>query len=346
MRNYLLLALTFTLVLSSQAQKVTYIAGDLGQIGDIFHTTKLQYDSANFLSIDDVDAEMWNFSSIEPEVKDTVAILSKDDFPELDSLPENTRVMEDEDNSWLCLQLEDNVLQMLGMLITVEDQRIPYIFDEPQPMLVFPLTIGAGGEETMNYSIYGTPEEFGLDTIPSDSMRFNINMTATNMVEDTGIVVTQQYSYSVFKVKSTNIFSVDVWIKSFGIWIPAMEDVVSDSTIKYQYFTPEYGIPVVEVNTTWNDKIMSFQMIDEDPNGLFVRQKNDLQIFPVPTQAGSQLHFSQTLSQISIYDMSGRKVFQNMGSTQHINLPEVKDGYYIIKAKEFPQGKKIVIISE
>lgn len=343
MRNLLIFMLPVLLsALHANAQNISYNADDLANIGDIFNTRSIVYDTADWVPADSVDPALWNFSTIEPDSTDTVEIMSKNDFDELEELPDSTMVMPDNDG-YLCLHLDNDTLNMLGILADMGGQMMPMIFPEPQPMLHFPLTIGEGSEESLEFPIEGTPEDFNMDSIDVDSLRFVIDITASTYVEDTGNVSTFQYEYQAFKVSNSTILSVDVWAKIWGMWTPIQEDAVSDSTRSIQFYNPEYGIPVVEVEMSWNNDIRSYEMIDEPGNAIAFAQKQDIEIYPNPAQNSEVIHFSHRLSNIKIYNISGRLVQQNSAQTKHLALEDLEQGCYLIFAAETPRAIRLLV---
>ncbi len=344
MKLFILSLLSITLSITSFSQELTYSSGDLGAVGDIFHTRELQLDSAEWIPADSIDPQMWNFSSLEPDQSGTVEILSKNEFPELDTLPESTMVMKNQDNSYTCLNLENNILYLLGMLIDMDGTMFPVLLDPAPEYLHFPLTIGEGGSENISHEIEGTPEDFNL-TIPyHDSVRFDIQITAATMVEDTGIVATWQYSYPAYKVSNSTIFEVDLYGKpAIGSWYLMQEDVVADSTKGLQFYTPEYGIPVVEVQMNFSNEIQSMRMIDENPQNIISPDAHTLTVYPNPAQAGSMLHFNQTLTHVRLFDINGRLILRKQSPVNKLKLPNLPSGMYILKGKNLQEVKKVII---
>ncbi|PLX18560.1 MAG: hypothetical protein C0599_12045 [Salinivirgaceae bacterium] len=344
MKKLILLLSTILLIINVNAQKITFTANDLAITGDSFSMLKIQYDSTNMLSINDVDPFAWDFSNIIANTEDIVNILSKDDFPELASLPDGTMVMEQDEQSYICLNLNGDLLQMLGLLVNLNGTWTPLIFPEPQNVLHMPLTIGEGGSSEITFPITGTPEDFGFEIPFHDSVRFDINVLATTMVEDTGTIQTFQYSKSAFKVANTTIFSVDIWaLPSFGSWYLFQENIVADSTKLLQFYNPEYGIPMVEVGLTWNDSILSYKMMDEDAQSIVGTKSGDINVYPNPIAARKNLYFTQKLKNISLYDITGRLIIQHEGIYKQIEIPNLPDGYYILKAEKPFITKRIVV---
>lgn len=334
----------FLFINSIFGQKVNYTADNLAQTGDLFHTLKKHFDSTNSLSINDIDPNKWNFSSVIPETETTIQIYSKDDFIELTDLPNGTMVMQQDNQSYICVNLNGNTLEMLGLLIDLSGNLTPLIFPEPQTMLHFPLTIGESHSSNLIFPIAGTPEEFGFEIPFHDSVRFDISIIASSEIEDTGTVVTHQYSKSAFKVTNTTIFNVDVWAKpSFGGWYLLQENAVADSTRLLQYYNPEYGIPTVEIGLTWNDSILSYKMIDENIQSILTQKTQDYSVYPNPINANQVLYFSQNMTNISFYDVTGRLIKIEKGTYKQIHIPDIPDGYYILKSETPLVTKRIII---
>ncbi|WP_462281118.1 T9SS type A sorting domain-containing protein [Salinivirga cyanobacteriivorans] len=344
MKKTILILLILSIWTTAFTQDLTYSSSDMGAVGDLFYTRELQLDTADWIPADSIDPQMWNFSSLQPNQSGTIEILSKNEFPELDTLPESTMVMQNKDNSYTCLNLENNILYLLGMLIDMDGTMFPVLLDPAPEYLHFPLTIGEGGSESINHQIQGTPGDFGL-TIPlHDSVRFDINVTASTMVEDTGTVTTLQYAYPAFKVSNSTIFEVDLYGKpSYGGWYLMQNDAVIDSTKGLQFYTPTYGVPVVEVQMSWQNEIQHMRMIDEDPQSIDSIHQSNFDLYPNPIKAQQTLHFSQTLSDVAIFDMNGRLIIKRTSPVAQIKLPNLPEGVYILNSTNLVKPKKIVI---
>jgi hypothetical protein len=249
-----------------------------------------------------------------------------------------------EGDYYSCMLLEDNLLQMLGILVEVEGQQLPLMFPEPISMLYFPLTVGAGGETSIEFPIAGTPEEFNLDIPLHDSVKFMVEISASTTVESTGTLQTYNYSYSSFKVSNTNIMSVDVYAKAAYVgWYLLEENAIADSTKSLQYFTPDYGIPVCRVTTSWQDKLTGFKIIDESGTSIEeMANTNNPSLYPNPAKAGQQIKLDRTYKQISIYTMNGQNITQIMNSNT-IQTDNLKPGVYIIYFNHERLGARLVI---
>lgn len=344
MKKLLLILFTIAITQLSPAQKITYNSSDLAIVGDSYDILKIQYDSTNLQSINDVDPNLWNFSSIIPETEDAVTILSKDEFPQLADLPEGTMVMQRDDESYLCMFLDGNMLKMLGMLIDLNGNLTPMIFPEPQNMLNFPLTIGDNGSSSITFPIQGTPQEFGLEIPFHDSVRFDVSVIATSTVEDTGIVNTSKYNKQAFKISNTTIFKVDAWAHpTFGGWYLFQENIVADSTKMYQYYSPDYGIPMVELNLTWNDSILSYKMIDDEMQNITSIKNTEVIIYPNPAKTNGNIHFSEKITNISLFDITGKTIIRKKGIFNKFRLPDIPKGYYILKTEKPHLTKRLVV---
>jgi hypothetical protein len=343
MKKLFLVLHLITIISIVNAQKVTYTSSDLATVGESFPILKTQYNSANMLSLSEIDPNGWNFSSLVAETQDEISILSKDDFPELAALPEGTMVMEQDDQSYICMYLNGDILEMLGLLVDLNGTLTPMIFPEPQNMLHLPLTIGEGGSSDITFPIQGTPQEFGFDIPFHDSVRFDISVIATSTVEDTGTVQTFQYAKPAFKVVNSTIFNVDIWaLPSIGSWYLLQENVVSDSTKLLQYYNPEYGIPMVEVGLSWTDSVLSYKMVDDNTQSI-VNKLTDINIYPNPVKPNNKLHFNQNLTNIALYDITGRLILVKKGTYKNILIPNISDGYYILKSENPLITKRIII---
>lgn len=346
MRNFVTL-FVFCFLFSGllNAQKVSYTADDLAEIGDVFEKVKVKYDTVDWVPVADVDPALWNFSDIETTYEKTTEILSKDEFEETADLPAGTMLMEGNDSSYVCLQLEGNTLNVLGYLVLwTNDSYKPMIFSEPQVYLAFPLTIGDTHQSTGTFEMTGTPEEFGIDEPYLDSIRMVVDFEATTTVEDTGTLTTGIFELPAFKVMSTSNSLTDVYVKPVGgDWYLYDEDLVGDSLKDIQFFNPGYGIPVCEVSLSEDDKIKSFSMID-DPQAIpMFAQGNDIQVYPNPARQGQTICFSKPLSDVALFDMSGRKVWTTDKRVTEITLPGTSKGCYLLNANELKQARKLYV---
>ncbi len=337
--------LTFTFSIATIfAQDISYSSSNLGEIGDSYHTLKMQYDSASWVPADEIDPQLWDFSAIVPATSDLVEIKSKNDFAGLEDLPETTMVMENDDSSYLCVNLNGDVLELLGIIARINEEYVPIILPEPQEMLHFPLNVGEGGQETMSYSIAGEPEDFNQSIPFTDSIRLEITMTASSMVEAIGYVNTFQNDFPAFKIVNTSIMQADLYAKpTIGGWYLMMEDVVNDSTKSLQFYTPQYGIPVVQVNLTWDDKIKNYQTIDDDLQSITQKTNNALVCYPNPNTPNGILRFNNHLSSIKIFDINGRLIYQAPTATRQIQLPGLNSGVYMVKTGKENSFFKLII---
>ncbi len=326
------------------AQDISYTTTHLGEIGDSYHTLKIEYDSASWVPVEEIDPDLWDFSAIVPTTSDIVEIKSKDDFTGLEDLPETTMVMENDDNSYLCVNLNGDILELLGILALMNEEYVPIILPEPQEMLHFPLTVGEGGQETMSYSIAGEPEDFN-QTIPfTDSIRLEITMTSSSMVEAIGYVSTFQNDFPAFKVANSSIMQADLYAKpTIGGWFLMQEDVVNDSAKNLQFYTPEYGIPIVQANLSWDDKIKNYQMIDDEIQSVLQPIAETPVAYPNPNTSNGTLNFTNYTSNIQIYDVNGKQIHQYTEKTKQIQLPRLKPGFYIVTSSAGAQNFKLLI---
>jgi hypothetical protein len=341
------LILILTSIFISQliiGQKVTYTASDLAITGDTYDILKIQYDSTSTLSVNDIDPDLWDFSNITPITNDIINILSKDEFPQLVNLPEGTMVMKRSDDNYICMYLNGNMLEMLGMLFNLNDTLTAMIFPEPQNMLHFPLTIGDAGSSNITFPLLGTPDEFGLEIPFHDSLRFDVNIIATSNVEDTGMVTTSKYSKPAFKISNSTIFTVDAWAHpTFGDWYLFQENIVADSTKMYQYYNPDYGIPMVEINLTWNDSILSYKMVDDEIQNITSIRNTELTVYPNPVKSNKRIHFSNKTRNPSLFDITGKLIIRKKGIFREFQLPDIPKGYYILKFESPNITKRLVI---
>ena len=335
------LALLTIVTLTLQAQNISYPIENLAGVGNQFHIEKITYEAANMPLLNEIDAEGWDFSSIDNLEQSITRVQSKNDFPELAELPEATLVMERDANK-ICLLPENNYLKMLGILANVEGTNIPMLFPEPQDMLHFPLAVGEGGADVFSFPIAGKPSDFGLSIPLADSVKFVVDIISTTDVAAIGSLSTYQYTHDAFKVLITSILSVDVWAKtSFTGWFLYEEDAVTDSVKMLQYYTPQYGIPVCEITMNWNNEIKSFQMIDKNPENIYSFQ-DQMQLYPNPAKSGTTIKLSQQATDVRIFDAIG-KLLRHYPKTKTIDTQGLRPGIYIISQETIPQNQKLII---
>ncbi|MFO7862625.1 MAG: T9SS type A sorting domain-containing protein [Salinivirgaceae bacterium] len=342
MKN-LFVAIAFLMTGALYAQEISYPAANFANIGDEFPVEYINYDSAEQVAVTELSPDLWDFSAISPTQKDTTRVKSKNDFDALSELPEETLVMKEGDY-YSCMLLEGNLLQMLGILAEVEGQQLPLMFPEPIPMLNFPLTVGAGGETSMEFPITGTPEEFNMNIPMHDSVKFIIEVNASTTVESTGTLQTYNYSYPSFKISNTNIMSVDVYAKAAYVgWYLLEENAMADSTKSLQFFTPDYGIPVCRATLSWQEKLISYKIIDESGTSIEeIANIGEPIIYPNPAKAGQSIKLDKIYEQISIYTINGQKITQVMNSNT-VRTDDLKPGIYIIRLNNERRGIRMVM---
>lgn len=341
MKKLIAIAILYGLMVSAQAQNINYTIENIAHAGEEFHVETKTYDEATMTQLNNIDAEAWDFSTINTLEKSMVQVLSKNDFQELAELPEGTLVMV-RDQYKICMLPEDNYLKMLGILADIEGTNVPMLFPEPQKMLHFPLTVGEGDESSFSFPISGKPSDFGLNIPLTDSVKFMISISSSTYVESIGTLATYQYSYEAFKVLNTNILSADIWAKTaFTGWFLYEENAIADSMKMLQYFMPQYGIPVCEITMNWNNEIKTFQIIDETPGNIGA-QEEQLFAYPNPATIDDILYLSHELTDVNVFDASGQQVL-HFERTKTINTNNFHPGLYIISAENHSQNIKILI---
>jgi hypothetical protein len=333
----------FALTLHAQ---INYTASDLASVGDSVPILKMSfYDHP--IHIDDIDENGWDFSAIIPETNDTAIIFSSDDLTGTDNFPEGTMFLQEDDEVFLGTKLYGDTLKMVGFLVDMGgDQLLPIVFEEPIITLVFPLSVGFVYEATESLEIAGTPEDFNMDTLQVDSIKFVVEMTGSMNVESTGTLSTFRYDLEAFKIIETNILAMDLYVKvPYVGWFLVEDNLVSDSTKSFRFFNPNYGIPLCEVNMNWNDTVMSFKMVDDYSEFIGNLATNSVAVYPNPV-TDNIIAFSETVSCIMIYNLQGQKVLHHENETKGIDLSALPHGIYMVTYKTQTsafESQKIII---
>jgi hypothetical protein len=177
-----------------------------------------------------------------------------------------------------------------------------------------------------------------------DSVKFIIEVNASTTVESTGTLQTYNYSYPSFKISNTNIMSVDVYAKAAYVgWYLLEENAMADSTKSLQFFTPDYGIPVCRATLSWQEKLISYKIIDE--SGTSIEEIANIRepiIYPNPAKAGQSIKLDKIYEQISIYTINGQKITQVMNSNT-VRTDDLKAGIYIIRLNNERRGIRMVM---
>jgi hypothetical protein len=312
------------------SQKLTYTKDDFGNIGDEYWSLKQVYDTNSMPILDDIDATGWDFSSIIPQDTSHVNIISPDDIGDFPDIPDGTMALKTDSSNFSFVKFYADTLMIIGIYYKTADTAFVFMLPEPLPMIKFPLIVGENMQKTSSFSIYGTSDEFGIELQGVDSLRFDVNITYSSNVEAIGNLKTFKNTYETFKVIATNVFNTDGYIKvPYVGWVLYKEDILKSSGKSFQYFTPEYGLPVCSVNLTSDNKISQYEIINNNTSNVYFSYKRNFTFYPNPIHKGGIIYFIDYINEVSIYNLQGFliKAQKNISS---IRLDNLSKGIYII----------------
>lgn len=343
MKKIFIIVALFTCIVNLKAQ-VVYTANDYGVIGDVFQQKMERLEDGNQIPIDEIDAQMWNLSTLLATDTKDIRILSVSEFDELSSFPDDCMLIETITGSYQIVKLVDNVLYQYGIYALVNDQYTPLIFTDSVPVLSFPLTIGETETSDFTFETLGEPEDFGVNESALDSMLFVTSIVMTSEVIGDGELLTPTGTYMALKILSTLQMNIDVWVKPpIGAWFLYQPTMVDEASKELQYYAVDYGIPVAKVRMNWDEEVTDYVYLNNQENAIVNEDINPLNCYPNPARSVGQIHFEEPVKQIELYDLGGRKVFASNVNASMVMLPELPAGSYIVRIPENQKHFTLII---
>lgn len=331
MRDLAIIIVILVSVLNVNAQ-VFYTANDYGTAGDVYQQKIKRLAEGNEISIDDVDPQMWDLSSLAAvEIKDN-EILGVNAFDELSSLPQDCMLIETIMGSYQILKVEDNVLYQYGIYALVNGQHTPLVFDDPVSILEFPLVADSQLSSSFTTTTSGKPKEFGVNESALDSMRFITSIVMSSQVLDDGELFMPVGNCMALKVLNTFEMNIDVWVKPpMGDWSLYQQSMVNEAAKELDYYTVDYGIPVAKVKMNLDNEITDYMYINMTSSGIVLENNNSFSFYPNPAKSGTLVYFDDQVQGVELFDLLGRKLYAVKANAKSLLLPNLAPGNYILR---------------
>jgi hypothetical protein len=209
----------------------------------------------------------------------------------------------------------------------------------------FPFTYGSPNlKDSVTTKMQGTPEDFGYSGVPFDSMRINVKIISTSMVDGWGTVITPAQSYDALRVK--NVTKADITIEGkvpFLGWTPIPFDGLNQDQAVYAWYAKgsKFSVAEAALDTLGNPVSFRYQ-VAEVPTGLGLLSSSATKTIATPNPANQNisLQFNSTAkgnAHIEIIDITGKVVFSKQtqivtgNNSIDVNTELFNNGLYFAK---------------
>ena len=168
--------------------------------------------------------------------------------------------------------------------------------------------------------------------------------TRVDTVDGWGTVITPFGSFNALRVKSTIYKTDTTYINTLGFGTSIDRPV----EVEYKWLANGQGVPVFQVNTT-GGQVTSIEYLDVFLGiGIAENEKEDILIYPNPTEGIITIEAADNYNSIEVYDQSGRLVYQLSSineSRRDFDLSNVEPGLYhlILRNDKGSAVRKIVV---
>ena len=290
-------------------------------------------------------AQTWDFSSLSPDVIDTISFVDPSTLPGSSNFPSSNIGRVDAGNSDYSIFITKNssVLSLDGVYINLA----PFFVREiNETLLTFPSTMGTTFAESTNAFLYGYP--VGVDPdgptgpLPYiDSVKITLTTNANSMIDAWGDVTSPFGTFTSLRQIITKEAIDSTFTKVGGVWglmtppeavaLGLGNSVEYDTTRTARWWTDDHAsqFNLLEmdyegdgtVNTVYWQKSALTVGVDE----FYTQQIN---VFPNPTSSSITIQTAENIESITIFNSLGKLVQQE--STGSFSVDNLARGIYII----------------
>lgn len=332
-RTHLFFTAILWLFATMVSGQVSFSGNNFALPGAVYGRTYEILSDGNYLTPEtDVFTE-WDFSNLPGTSSGMFEVLSSADFSAFPNIPAQSVILPDISGAYLVVKNELSALYMSGFITKINGKTVDLLFDAPVKMFDFPLTPEEAYSHEVKFMRYGKATDFGVSIPNLDSMMLDVHYEVDITIGNDGNLVTPAGNYAAIRVLNHSIMNVDVWVKMQDGWTFFEDNMVSDSTKRVQFYTPEYGMPVYQIEMSWGGLIKSYEYMTESGTGLAGATMADFSCYPNPVLSSGVIGFTKTVGSVSIFDMRGSLVFStDLNHATKLNLPRLAAGLYLICA--------------
>jgi hypothetical protein len=214
-------------------------------------------------------------------------------------------------------------LTELDTLYAYEENSKIYYFIEKSFLMFYDFGVQVG--DTIKYP----PEVFNCDSVSPiivDSIKnINMNNVSVKIVSVSYKLLKAEYNQTIIKYSFNEKLCVDYFYPSCGIYDQFVDNFLRcyhDSVVQYvdSYWT--YLYPNAPCDT----------LINEHVNISELKDNNNIQIYPNPTNNVINIKSKEPISRIVVYDLQGHKMLENNGNDiLKADVNKLYQGVYLLK---------------
>jgi hypothetical protein len=304
---------------------------DIGSVGDKVYYGKTDTFSTTTPTVGQSGANRtWNFMGFTPSSYDSTIFLDATIDP-LAPSGANLVILNSDGIEYLAIS--DSILQRFVVNdATGEDLIITE--------MVFPLTFGASGNDTIDLSFITTPADLGFPGLPFDSVWVQIKVIATRTVDAWGEITIPTGTFDALRVFTRTINETNIQVKSDTLpWQPLPFPIpggIAGSGYLYQWIgkNQKYYLAEVEADSIGKILDLSFQVDRVFANNLSkVDMSVATSIYPNPATNVLNVRLKNaTAYSYVLIDINGRTVLKgnNVGEILTLDIALIENGQYIM----------------
>lgn len=355
MKYFSILFVSILLLSLPVTAQIIITSDDFAAIGDefVYENDTFAMDSGLLFS-EEITGPPWDFSDIEVDEIDTVKFIDPSTTAFADTFPTANLCIYDT-SGWAYLEKDNNIVQLLGIVVFMEDQQLVIPLNEPLTYMQFPVVYGLQFSDEQFTDFRSTPEDLGIDftelgfpTNP-DSVRFAITYSIEGEVDDYGTCATPYDEFETLREIHTDNISLKVYIYVFPFgWIadPVFEEAMETQT--YRWLTNDLGYTVAEV-AVHNDTILNKRVVQTEPppNSVYSAENENISIYPtLATNAVTIALHQPRDARFELLDYKGQLIEKqslNGLRQKQINVQQLPAGMYLLRICDTATGELILL---
>ncbi|NOZ47505.1 MAG: T9SS type A sorting domain-containing protein [Chlorobi bacterium] len=360
MTKKLFLILICMWVVQRTFSQISYEFSDFAIAGDNYVVNSKYYLPSDSVLINQFD-ESWDFSSIQSDSTDTIKFILPSETQFADSFLTANLTMIDADGAMLFLKSTETGVQLLGLAADYAGFGIPfsYAIDNEFYLAKFPVNVNDELNNSTSFTITESLENLGVDPdslglpVGVDSVRLKVTLTDESQINDYGIVILPDKSYDCLKEDRLEIFTMEIEIQVFTLWIPVPDYSINDTTHSYRWLAKNTGYPVAEVLATPNDFVFAVKLLKSNTQAVEkIPLADKIIVYPNPANnvINVKSYNSATAFQITITDINGNSIIKYSQNTSRAeyDISSLSPGNYLLsianRQNEIMQTIKFCVI--
>jgi hypothetical protein len=255
--------------------------------------------------------QLWDMSNAQNHFSRTTLVSSPSSTPFGGSFTtSNLATTEDDGITYAYLSSTPTSLIVRGAAgdFLGDGQQLTVPFSNTLLIHNLPRTLGHAFTDTYAFEVIAAGDAFGVHSI---RLRHRGNVVDTT--DGSGYLTTPVGTYSVLRVKNTDVSTDSIWVKLFSFAPWSLTQVSSGTRVTYSWLAKETKLPVGEMRVDSLGSPTRFIFTSIEPQfitGLSERLPNQLQVWPNPARGTATIILEDPSSaeQVEIYSADGRLI--------------------------------------